>query len=166
MEEPKKTDKKKRTMTIVVVFLLVVVIIILGFIIYKLLHQEEKGRQTSEGVAVDRGTDDPENPLFTTDMNMVWTFPTGKRTSSDAVIGNAAENGYDVYFEVFLDDEEQTLLYSSPILPVGKRLDKLKLDKALPAGMYGAICTFHLLDKEDNKKEVSDVSFNVTLIFE
>lgn len=158
---------KKKVIIGTVVVVLLVVIVALGIIIFKLLHQEEEPvqRLPSEGLIVDNEEEELINPTFTTDMNMIWSFPAGKRTSNDAVIGNSEENEYDIYFEVYLEDEQETLLYTSPVLPVGKRLDKLKLDKALPSGEYAAICTFHLLDKENPDKEVSNVSFNVTLIF-
>ncbi len=160
-------NKKKKVVIGAVVVILLIVIAVLGIIIFKLLHPEEEPveRLPSEDLIVDDGGEKPINPMFTTDMNMVWSFPKGKRTSSDAVIGNSAENEYDVYFELYLEDDEETLLYTSPVLPVGKRLDKLELNKALPSGEYAAICTFHLLEGGDPDKEVSNVSFNVTLMF-
>lgn len=102
---------------------------------------------------------------FTTDMNMIWTFPSGSDTSNNAIIGNSSSNLYECYFEVYLDDEEQTLLYSSPVLPTGKRLDKLKLNQVLPDGSYDAICTYHILDDEDPDIELGNVSFSVSLMF-
>ena len=65
---------------------------------------------------------------------------------------------------MFLDDEEQTLLYSSPVLPVGKRIDKLELNQVLPDGSYDALCTYHVLDDEDPGKELGTVSFAVSLM--
>ncbi len=102
---------------------------------------------------------------FTTDMNMVWTFPSGSAVSTNAQIGNSSANMYECYFEVYLDDEDQTLLYSSPVLPVGKSISKLQLDQVLPDGSYDAICTFHLLDDENPDKELGTVSFQVSLMF-
>lgn len=167
METENKTDgKKKKGLVIFLIIVLVAVIAVLGVIIYKLLHKEpEPIDRGTVGDIVTEEEDMGESPTFMTDMNMIWAFPSGERTSTDAIIGNSAQNQHDVYFEVYLDDEEQTLLYSSPILPVGKRLGKLKLDKALPDGEYPATCTFHLLDNEDQNKEVSRISFSVTLVF-
>ena len=98
-------------------------------------------------------------------MNMIWTFPSGSTVSNNAQIGNSASNLYECYFEVYLDDEEQTLLYSSPVLPVGKSLDRLELDQALPDGTYEAVCTYHILDDENPDEELGKVSFAVTLMF-
>lgn len=169
MEKEKEQEKKdkKKVMIKIGIALLVIVIAVLAGVIYWLLHREEEPepRMQSEGLIVDPEAEIEEDPMFTTDMNMVWSFPSGGRTSLDAVIGNSEENVCDTYFEVYLDDEEETLLYSSPILPIGKRLDKLKLDKALSDGAHEAKCTFHLLDPKDHDREVSTVTFDVTLIF-
>ncbi len=166
MEEEKDVVKSKKGNNKVIVILLLIVIAVLAIIIYMLLHKKEEpeNRNASEGLIVDETVPD-DDVTFTTDMNMTWTFPSGKRTSVDALIGNSDLNKHEVYFEVYLDDEEQTLLYSSPVIPIGKQLDKLKLDKVLPDGIYPALCTFHLLDKKNPDEEVGKVSFNVTLIF-
>lgn len=165
-QKKEKLDKRKKRIAIGLVIILLIAIAILGWIIYKLLHKEPEDRGASEGIVVaNENEPEEESPTFTTDMNMTWFFPSGKRTSVNADIGNAEENEYKVYFEVYMDDEEQTLLYSSPVIPIGKRLKKLKLDKALPDGEHNAICTFHLLENDNPEEEVSRVSFEVSLIF-
>ncbi len=170
----KKVEKSKPKMKILIAVLItamVVVIGVLGVVIYQLMNKPEEAptqdRRISEGLAVGNEASDSKasDARFTTDMNMVWTFPSGSPISNNAVIGNSASNVYECYFEVYLNDEEQTLLYSSPVLPVGTRLDQLELDQALPDGDYEATCTFHLLDDEDPEKELSTVSFAVSLMF-
>lgn len=164
MEQEKKS--KKKTLHILLMVMLLAIIVVLGIIIYKLLNKEEEPvtRLPSEELVVDEPEEAVNSGVFTTDMNMVWTFPKGKLVSKDAVVGNSSINVYDAYFDLYLEDEKETLLYSSPIIPVGKRLGKLKLDKGLPTGEYEALCTFHLVD--DDEKEVDNVTFYVTLIFE
>ena len=66
---------------------------------------------------------------------------------------------------MYLDDGEQTLLYSSLVLPVGKRLEELKLNQVLEDGTYDAVCTYHILDDEDPDVELGTVSFAVSLMF-
>lgn len=167
--EKNKASKKKKILITIIVLVLIAVIAVLAFIIYKLLHKEPEPRNASEGLAVEDEYDKAEDATFTTDMNMVWAFPSKGRTSTNARIKNSEDNQYDVYFEVYLEDpkktDEENMLYSSPVLPVGKRLKQLKLDKTLPDGEYSATCTFHLLDDEDPDKEIGKVSFGVTLIF-
>lgn len=167
MDGENKKEKSKKIKTRIGIAFLVIIIVALAGVIYWLLNREEEPekRMPSEGLIVDPSYGGDDTPTFTTDMNMIWTFPSGKRVSNDAVIGNSSANTQDVYFDLYLNDEEETLLYSSPVIPVGKRLDKLKLDKTLPDGQHEAVCTFHLLDNEDHAKEISSVSFDITLIF-
>lgn len=169
---PVEQKKSKKKLLIVIVFIVLIAVIgVLGAVIYRLTTKEPEEvqkpeRAVSEGLVVGGTTNQKASDArFTTDMNMTWTFPSGSDTSNNAVIGNSKSNLYECYFEVYLDDEEQTLLYSSPVLPVGKRLDKLKLNQVLSDGSYDAICTYHILDDEDPEIEFGTVSFAVTLMF-
>lgn len=166
----KKNSGKKKVIVIVMIVVLLAVIGSLLGVIYILMNKSEEtktpDRNVSEGLIVDDNFDQKAaNARFTTDMNMVWTFPSGSSISNNAQIGNSASNLYECYFEVYLDNEEQTLLYSSPVLPTGKRLEQLKLDQVLPDGTYDAVCTYHILDDEDKNRELGTVSFAVSLIF-
>ncbi len=163
-EENKEKNKSKGKKIIIV--LLILIIIALVAVIYFLLHKPEERveRDISEGLVVDDLDEKAANARFTTDMNMIWTFPSGSAISNNAQIGNSASNIYECYFEVYLDDEEQTLLYSSPVLPVGKRIDKLELNQVLEDGSYDAICTYHILDDEKPDRELGTVSFAVSLM--
>lgn len=164
--------KSKKKLWILIVFIVLIAIIgVLGAVIYRLAKQKPEEMQNperivSEGLVIDGNVNKKASEArFTTDMNMIWTFPSGSDTSNNAEIGNSISNLYECYFEVYLEDEEQTLLYSSPVLPVGKRIEKLKLNQALPDGSYDAICTYHILDDEDPEVELGTVSFAVTIMF-
>lgn len=166
MKESKKEEKNSSKGKKVIIILLILVIIGMGVAIYLLLSKPEPKRDISEGLVVDNNIDKKASDArFTTDMNMIWTFPAGSAVSTNAEIGNSKSNLYECYFEVILDDEEQTLLYSSPVLPVGKRIEKLELNQALPAGAYDAVCIFHVLDDEDPEKELGTVALAVSLMF-
>ena len=166
MERMTIVEKDKSKGKKILIGVLVVVIVAMGVVIYMLLNKPEEKRDTSEGLVVDGKVDEKASEArFTTDMNMVWTFPSGSAVSNNAEIGNSTSNLYDCYFEILLNDEEQTLLYSSPVLPVGKKIDKLELNQALEDGEHDAICVFHLLDDEDPDKELGTVSFAVSLMF-
>lgn len=169
--EQKVNDKSKmKIIVIVLTFLLLIVTGVLGGVIYKLINKTAEpvraDRDISEGLVVDSNTNSKASEAtFTTDMNMIWTFPSGSAVSSNAIIGNSASNLYDCYFEIYLEDDEQTLLYSSPVLPVGKQLEQLKLNRVLPDGAYDALCIYHILDDEDPDKELGTVGFSVSLMF-
>ncbi len=168
-EKPGEKKSKKKIIIIAVIVVLLAIIGTLGFVIYTLVNKQEvpkAPRDISEGLVVDGNIDQKASEArFTTDMNMIWTFQSGSAVSNNAIIGNSASNVYECYFEVYLDNEEKTLLYSSPVLPTGKRLDQLKLNQVLPDGSYDAICTYHILDDEDPEKELGTVSFAVSLMF-
>ena len=170
MQEKKKSNRKVIIVTIVIIAL-VFVIGVMGCVIYSLLNktEEEKpieNRSASEGLVVGGNiSEKKKNARFTTDMNMIWTFPSGSPVSTNAHIGNSGSNSYECYFEIYLDDENQKLLYSSQVLPVGTSIEQLKLDDVLPDGTYDALCTFHILDDENPTEELGKVSFNVSLIF-
>lgn len=105
--------------------------------------------------------DDVAEGMFETYMNTVWEFPDGKSASSNAVMGNAAGNTHSFWFTLTLKDS-QDLLYTSDLLPVGTKLNEVKLEKKLKKGSYPAVITVHLVDDkgEDIK---SNMSFNITL---
>jgi hypothetical protein len=96
-------------------------------------------------------------------MNTDWHFADGSATSYDAYVENSENNSRTVYFDVALDDTQQ-VVYSSPYLPLGSKLDEIQLDQDLDAGEYGAVVTYYLVDDDHNV--VTDVSVRVTLHIE
>jgi hypothetical protein len=93
-------------------------------------------------------------------MNMEWSFPSGGAASADAYVANSEQNKRTVYFTVTLDETGE-LVFTSPHIPVGSQLTDIALDKKLPAGVYPAVVTYHLLD--DEGKELTTVSVAVKL---
>lgn len=93
-------------------------------------------------------------------MNPTWTFESGDAISTDAYVENAPTNNNDVRFTVEIKDTAE-LIYSSPVIPLGSRLANITLDKALPAGSYECIITYHLLD--ENGEDSSSVKLNLNI---
>lgn len=89
-------------------------------------------------------------------MNTKWTFD---GNSSNAYVENSVSNTRTVYFDVTLADTGD-LIYSSPYIPVGEKVEGFSLDSKLESGSYAAVVTYHLVD--DNKEEVSNLSVTVT----
>ena len=103
----------------------------------------------------------PRATHFTTSMNTHWIFPNGStQASSNATVGNSTFNYYTVYFDVFLIETGE-LLYASPFMPVGARVEGFALEVELPPGSHNAIAIFHLVD--DDFEEISDVSINIAI---
>jgi type II secretory pathway pseudopilin PulG len=101
-----------------------------------------------------------EDGYYESKMNTDWDFPSGTQPSTNAYVENSVNNKRTVYFDLTLADTKE-LVYSSPYIPVGAKLDKFKLDKALPAGKYAGVVTYHLVD--DNHQELTTVSVSVNL---
>lgn len=101
-----------------------------------------------------------EDAYYTTSMTIDWNFYDGKSVSTNAYVANITANKRTVYFDVNLSETGE-LVYSSPYLPVGERMEEIALDKELPKGDYPAIITYHLVD--DNHEELTTVSVAITL---
>jgi hypothetical protein len=97
--------------------------------------------------------------MFETHMNTVWNFPDGKSASTDAVMGNSANNRFPFWFEVKADDD---IVYTSSLLPVGSQVKEIKLLKNLSKGSYNATVYVHMVD-ENGEPVDSSVGFSVTL---
>jgi len=100
--------------------------------------------------------------MFECQMSMNWTFDDGQAESRDAYVANSDTNTHPLYFDVILQDNEETI-YSSPVLPVGTELTNFKLDKELPAGTYQATVMYHLLKDTESQEEVSAAGFVVNI---
>lgn len=104
-----------------------------------------------------------EDGYYNCQMNVEWNFVDSTQPSYNAYVANSEINTRTVYFDVNLE-EDNTLVYSSPFIPVGEELKEIKLSEKLEAGDYPAVVTYHLVD--DEEKELSTVSVTVTLHIE
>jgi hypothetical protein len=105
-----------------------------------------------------------EPGYFETSMTNEWHFADGKAISSDAYVANVANNTNDVYFDVVLADDEEKVVYASPVIPRGGVLDQIALDTQLEKGSYDCIMIYHLVD--DDQNTISTLRVKVTLIIE
>lgn len=154
---------------VVIIILLVTVIVLLttGRKDKKEEATEEKRsvvltEENVEEVTEDWFAEDYTPPgYFTATMNNVWHFATGDSVSDDAYVANDSGNSNDVYFDIFLEDDEENPIYQSPVIPLGGELDQIKLDKKLGAGSYNCTMIYHLVD--ENQKTLSTVNVGVTI---
>ena len=105
-----------------------------------------------------------EAEYYAVTMNYEWKFPTGDSPSSNAYVENNPSNGTDVYFDVFLEGNEDDKIFESPIIPVGSNISGFSLSKDLDAGTYNCICEYHLVDEE--QKTLSTLRVTVKVIVE
>jgi hypothetical protein len=160
---------------------IIVIIALLSVIAFLLLKKDEPATTetaediTARGVVVNQDNaekvlDDfvaePTVPMgyYTVSMTNEWHFSRWDAVSSDAFVRNREENTNDVFFDVFLADDENTPIYKSPIIPRGAELDEIKLGKELGAGSYDCVLIYHLIDGE--MKETSTLRVGIKIIVE
>lgn len=182
--------KDAKTIGIVVIATLLTVLIIVGIVLIIVLTKGEDniaGEQNVLPATVERDIvttadtggrgmvatpenieqilEDLEKPVedgyYEARMSIEWTFDTWDAISTDAYVENLTSNTRTVYFDLLLSDTEE-LIYSSPYIPVGGRLDNFALNTELSAGEYSGIVVYHLVDDDFN--EISTVSVSVKLI--
>jgi flagellar basal body-associated protein FliL len=160
----KQVFNKKR---LIIIALSVTFIVMLATIIFLLirLNAPKQSKKNQRPTVVTSGNaeqvknlmDKPvEDGSYRVVMNIDWTF---KGNASNAYVENAKDNTRTVYFDVFIAETKE-LVYSSPYIPVGEKLQGFTLDADLEPGNYNGLVTYHLVD--DNMEEVSDLSIKVT----
>lgn len=166
----KNTDNGKRK-GIALIICIVVIVALAGVIAFLLLRGKEKeapkrnvvvNEENAEKVASDMIEQD-KTPVgsYEVIMNATWNFENGTAVSDNAYVKNAETNTNSVYFDIVRSDTNETI-YASPILPLGTHLENIALDEELPAGTYDCVCTYFLLDEED--EPISKVNVGVTII--
>ena len=93
-------------------------------------------------------------------MSVEWTFENGTSKSADAYVENSITNSRTIYFDVNLSSTNE-LIYSSPYLPLGSKLNNITLIKDLDAGDYPALVTYYLVD--DDQNVIANVSIAITV---
>lgn len=174
MEQGQKKIKKGGILLGGAVVLVIAVLI--GIIIFLLLSRNAEPEEEKRNVVIT-----PENVesvlaemeeaqetvapgYYTVTMNPTWHFTTGSEVSYDAVVINVENNTNDVYFDIVLGEDEERVLYKSPVIPRGGRLEEIKLDEFLQAGTYDCVVIYHLIDEEQNT--LSTLRVTLTIIVE
>jgi len=175
MNKKQKSEKAKTFRTVLIIAAAAVVVIAVAVIAFKLGSSNKPEAVAAppavEGrgiVAVPENVEElrekakkpVEDGYYETRMNVEWNFPSSSEPSTNAYVENSTNNKRTVYFDLTLSDTKQ-LIYSSPFIPVGGKLEKFALDTQLPAGEYAGIVTYHLVD--DDYEELTTVSVSVTL---
>ena len=173
MSEEKKKKTRKGILAGGIVFLIAVLI---GVIVYLLLSRnatpEEERRNvviTPENVddvldELDQSDEKVTPGYYTVTMNPTWHFSKGNEVSYDAVVENVEANTNDVYFDIVLENDENTVLYKSPVIPRGGKLEQIALDQTLDVGTHSCIVIYHLID--DDQKTLSTLRVTLSIVVE
>lgn len=168
--ERRNTGKDKKNKKVIIIGVIIIAAL-LGVIIFLLMRDKEEPKRNTVVTKdnVDKVVDDMLNDkyvqpgYYSTSMSTIWHFATGDAISEDAYVANVEENTNDVYFDVFLADNEEEAILESPILPRGSELDNIALDTPLSAGTYDCVMVYHLVDEEQNTVSTLRVGFTIVV---
>ena len=102
-----------------------------------------------------------EPGYYTASMSTTWHFATGDAVSEDAYVENVANNTNDVYFDVFLEEDEENAILKSPVIPRGSEMTNIALDTPLDAGTHNCVMVYHLIDEDQNTVSTLRVGFTI-----
>lgn len=155
----------------------VIIAVLVGVIIFLLLSQKSEPEERRNVVITPENVESVlaelgENPgdesvapgYYTVTMNSTWHFASGDAVSEDAAVVNAESNTNDVYFDIVLAEDEEQVIYKSPIIPLGGRLEDIALDESLEVGTHDCVVIYHLVDEEQNT--LSTLRVAITIIVE
>lgn len=163
-----KNKAGKKNGKVVVIACIVIIVVLVAIIVLLLQKKEEPKRNVvvneenaEEVVAQMAATEYTEPGYYTVNMATKWHFSKGDAVSEDARVDNVAINTNSVYFDVFLKDDEEEPVYSSPVIPVGSYLENIALEKILGAGNYDCVMIYHLVDEEQETISTLRVAFQI-----
>lgn len=153
---------------------IVVVIIVLaaaGTLLAMKFGKKEEPEKKKDVITADNVADlEKEEPIpdnipqnYTVMQNSEWYFPNGSSESTNAYVENSKDNETPIYFDLQVDQTGE-IVYSSPILALGARIDKFALDTPLDKGEYVCTVIYHLVDEDEN--ELTKVNIGVKVIVE
>lgn len=184
-KDKKQQEKKKIGLFLIVGGLVIIIVLLVAVIVLLMRSQGEVSEEpenstvtmseeprrsvvvsqdTAEEVAEDLFQQEYVEPgYYSVSMNTEWHFATGDSISEDAYVENPAENTNDVFFDVFLADNEDEAIYKSPLLPRGSELNDIALDTVLSAGTYDCVMVYHLVDEEQNTLSTLRIAFTIII---
>ncbi|WP_026513730.1 hypothetical protein [Butyrivibrio sp. LB2008] len=168
----KESNQKGNVAKIAIIAAVVVIIALLITVIVLLTKMSGKKEETKRNMVVNETNAEQiaeeliNEPYvapgyYSTQMSTEWHFTTGDAVSEDAYVKNDAGNTNDVYFDVFLESDENTPILESPVIPRGSEFKDIKLDKKLDAGTYDCVMVYHLVDENQDTVSTLRVAFKI-----
>lgn len=153
------------TKNIIVIVCVVVAIVTTLVLVLSGATEKDEGKaivtpDNVDEVIADLQEDKVADGMYEVTMNTYWEFESGDSASTNAYVENSTANSNDVYFDIVRSDTGENI-YSSPIIPIGSHLEGITLDKALDAGEYECVLTYHLLD--ENEESISTLNINLNI---
>ena len=170
------TNSKGNGLKIAIAVGVVVIIALLGVIIFLLVGRDKEEPERRNVVVTQENAEEVIKEMMESDagtlpvtyyevqMTTEWHFKDGSAISDDAYVANSTSNSTDVYFDIFLSDDEDNAIYKSPVIPRGGELGNISLDKVLDKGEYDCVCIYHLVDED--QKTLSTLRVTLKIIVE
>lgn len=170
-EQKQGLGRRGKTLIGIGIILIIVLLVFIIILLLKGMEKEEPKRnvvinqENAEEVVSEMISQEYVPPgYYSASMTTTWHFETGDSVSEDAYVANKEENTNDVYFDLYLDGQEDEPILQSPIIPRGSELENITLDKKLDAGTYDCVMIYHLVDSE--QKTVSTLRVGLIIIVE
>lgn len=163
----KTGENKNKKIIIASAVIIIILLVIIAFLAFRGSEDEPKRNVVVTQDNVEEVTDEMINQkyvepgYYNVEMPMEWHFKTGDAVSEDAYVKNVEENTNDVYFDVFLADDESESILESPVIPRGSEMDNVALDKPLEKGTHDCVMVYHLIDKEQSTVSTLRVGFKI-----
>ena len=168
MHKFEKRDAKSRTLVILAVVGLAAAITVGIFTAVRLIRKPAQSKDDPKtGIvyddsAIEGGWDNlspeeiaerlnqkVEEGMINISMNTAPYFENGK-ADGNVMIVNESINNYPQKVQIVRNDTSEQI-YQSNAIPVGSKIERAKLDAALPAGTYECTAYFHNLDPESGE---------------
>lgn len=166
---PEQKGKKTKILLLIGLIVIVALVTVIIFLIMNKSEDEPKRnvvvtKDNAEEVADDMLNQEYVEPgYYTVKMETDWHFSKGDAISDNARVDNLAENTNDIYFDVFLQENETEPIYKSPVIPRGGYLENIALDASLNQGIHNCIIIYHLIDDEQATISTLRVAFTITV---
>ncbi len=169
-----ESAKKGKGGLVIGIVIGVVIIALLGVIIYLLVTRNSQTKEEPRNVVItqenaervlgeinEMGNNASVAPgYYTVTMNPTWHF-NKDGTSKDASVKNVEANTNDVYFDIVLENDENHVLYKSPVIPRGGKLKDIVFEEKLEPGTYPCVVIYHLIDDQQNTLSTLRVALKV-----
>lgn len=172
--EPVSKAQKKYNLLILAGVAVVIVLLLVAIVLLLKRGRGEKEepkrnvvvtQENAEAIMAEMVEEEYVEPgYYSTAMTTTWHFETGDAISEDAYVANRVENTNDIYFDVFLAEDETEPILQSPVIPRGSEMNNISLDKPLDAGTYDCVTVYHLVDEKQNT--VSTLRIGLTIVVE
>lgn len=164
-----KNQKSNKKVIIAGAVVIIILLAVIAFLIFRGSEDEPKRNVVVNKDNVEKVTDEMINQkyvepgYYNVEMPMEWHFKTGDAVSEDAFVRNVEENTNDVYFDIFLAEDESETILESPVIPRGSEMDNIALDKPLEKGTHDCVMVYHLVDEEQNTLSTLRVGFKIVV---